>query len=214
MRHVHWLDSLGVLGPDTQLAHSVWLDSDEIDLVAARGATVVHCPVSNMYLASGVAPIPEMLRRGVSVALASDGPGSNNRQDLFEAMKVAVLLQKVHHLDPVILQPEQALHMATRGGARAAGLVDRIGAIEAGRLADLVVVDLNSVFVAPVHRVVSALVFNATPREVRHVVVDGRLVIRDRDLLVADEQAELRAAIQCCRELFERAGLGQPLRLD
>lgn len=214
LRHVHWLDSLGVLGPDTQLAHSVWLDPDEIDLVAARGATVVHCPVSNMYLASGVAPVPEMLRRGVSVALASDGPGSNNRQDLFEAMKVAVLLQKVHHLDPVILQPEHALHMATRGGARAAGLGDRIGAIEAGRLADLVVVDLDSVFVAPVHRVVSALVFNATPREVRHVVVDGRVVIRNRDLLVADERAELRTAMRCCRELFARAGLGQPLRLD
>jgi 5-methylthioadenosine/S-adenosylhomocysteine deaminase len=167
-----------------------------------------------MYLASGVAKVPEMLRRGVTIALASDGPGSNSRQDLFEAMKIAVLLQKVHHLDPVILQPEDALRMATRGGAAAAGLRDDLGVIEIGRLADLVVVDLDSVFVAPVHRVVSALVFNVTPREVRHVVVDGRLVIRDRILISADERAELRRALTACRGLFARAGLGQPLPLD
>lgn len=214
MRHIPWLDSLGVLGPDTQLAHGVWLDDDELDTIALRGATVVHCPVSNMYLASGVARVPEMLRRGVTVALASDGPGSNNRQDMFEAMKVAVLLQKVHHLDPVILQPEQALRMATRGGAAAAGLSDRIGVIAPGRLADLVVVDLDSVFVAPVHRVVSALVFNVTPREVRHVIVAGRPVIQDRRLVTADERQELRQALARCRELFARAGLGQPLGLD
>jgi len=214
MRHVPWLDSLGVLGPGTQLAHSVWLDDDEIALIAERGATVVHCPVSNMYLASGVARIPDMLRRGVHVALASDGPGSNNRQDMFEAMKVAVLLQKVHHLDPVILQPEDAIRMATRGGAQAVGLPDQLGAIEPGRLADLVIVDLDSVFVAPVHRAVSALVFNVTPREVRHVVVDGQVVIRDRRLVTADERDELRRAMAACRELFARAGLGQPIRLD
>lgn len=213
-RHVEWLDDLGLLGPDTQLAHSVWLDDEELDLVARRGAVVVHCPVSNMYLASGVARIPEMLRRGITVALASDGPGSNNRQDMFEAMKVAVLLQKVHHLDPVILQPEQALRMATRGGAAAAGRPDDLGCLAEGRLADLVVVDLESVFVAPVHRVVSALVFNVTPREVRHVMVDGRLVIRDRVLTTADERAELGRAMQTCRDLFVRAGLRSAPGLD
>ncbi|MEL6986155.1 MAG: amidohydrolase, partial [Actinomycetota bacterium] len=119
VRHVPWLDGLGVLGPDTQLAHSVWLDDDELDLVAERGAVVVHCPVSNMYLASGVARVLDMRRRGIPVALASDGPGSNNRQDLFEAMKATALLQKVHHLDPVALQPEDVLAMACGGGARA-----------------------------------------------------------------------------------------------
>lgn len=214
MRHVPWLDSLGVLGPDVQLAHSVWLDDSEIATIAARGATVVHCPVSNMYLASGVARIPDMLRAGVNVALASDGPGSNNRQDMFEAMKVAVLLQKVHHLDPVILLPEDAVRMATRNGALAACLPDSIGSLEPGRRGDLVVVDLDSVFVAPVHRVVSALVFNVTPREVRHVVVDGRLVIEDRRLVTADEREMLRRARRACADLFRRAGLRPPLPLD
>lgn len=205
-RHVTWLDSIGVLGPDVQLAHSIWLDDSELDLVAGSGATVVHCPVSNMYLASGVARVPEMLQRGIPVALASDGPGSNNRQDLFEAMKLAVLLQKVHHLDAMILQPEDALRMATRFGARAAGLAERIGAIEPGRLADLVVVDLRSVFVAPVHRPVSALVFNVSPGDVRDVIVDGRILIRDRRFVDVDEQAELARATVLCRELFVRAG--------
>jgi 5-methylthioadenosine/S-adenosylhomocysteine deaminase len=207
MRHVPWLDSLGVLGPDTQLVHSVWLDDAELDIIAARGASVVHCPTSNMYLASGVARVPEMLARGIPVALASDGPGSNNRQDMFEALKTSVLLQKVHHLDPVIMQPEQALQMACRGGAIAMGLSKSIGSIEAGKLADLVMVDLRSPFVAPVHRLASALVFNVTPRDVRHVIVDGEFVIRDGSLMNSDEQQVLAAAEVACDQLFRRAGL-------
>ena len=207
MRHVAWLDSLGVLGPDTQLAHAVWLDDDELDLIAQRGANVVHCPTSNMYLASGVARIPEMLARGIAVSLASDGPGSNNRQDMFEALKLSVLLQKVHHLNPMILQPEDALRMACRGGSVAMGLADQIGMIAPGRKADLVVVDLRSPFVAPVHRVPSALVFNVTPRDVRHVLVDGRFTIRDGAFLLANEQQVLADAETACRNLFHRAGL-------
>lgn len=206
-RHVAWLDRLGVLGPDTQLAHGIWLDDEELDVVARAGATVVHCPVSNMYLASGVARVPEMLRRGITVALASDGPGSNNRQDLFEAMKLSVLLQKVHHLDPVILQPEDAFRMATRGGAAAMGLAGEIGAVEAGRKGDLVVVDLRSPFVAPVHRLVSALVFNVTPRDVHTVVVDGRVLLHDGVVLAVDERVVLAQAEEAARRLFRRAHL-------
>lgn len=207
LRHVPWLASVGALGPTTQLAHSVWLDDEELALIAASGASVAHCPVSNMYLASGVARIPEMLAMGIPVGLASDGPGSNNRQDLFEAMKVAVLLQKVHALDPMILQPEDALRMACRGGATTFGMPDTIGAIEPGRKADVVVVDLRSVFIAPVHRVISALVFNATPRDVRDVIVDGEIVIRDREVLTIDEQQLLGEAGEAARALFRRAGI-------
>jgi 5-methylthioadenosine/S-adenosylhomocysteine deaminase len=207
LRHVPWLASVGALGPATQLAHSVWLDDDELDLIASSGATVAHCPVSNMYLASGVARVPEMLARGITVGLASDGPGSNNRQDMFEAMKVAVLLQKVHTLDPMVLQPEDALRMACRGGATTFGMPDEIGVVEPGRKADLVVVDLQSVFVAPVHRVVSALVFNATPRDVRDVIVDGRIVIRDGEVLTLNERQLLADASEAARALFRRAGI-------
>ncbi len=206
VRHVQWLEDLGLLGPDFQLAHSVWLDDSELDLIAERGATVVHCPVSNMYLASGVPRVLDMLERGIPVALASDGPGSNNRQDMFEVLKSTVLLQKIHHLDAMALQPEDSLEMACRGGASAFGQGD-IGAIIVGNKADLVVVDLRSVFVAPVHRVASALVFCASPADVTHVVVDGRVLIDGGQLTMIDEVALLEAADASARELFRRAGV-------
>ncbi len=206
-RHVPWLDRLGALGPDTQLAHSVWLDDDELDLIAARGAVVVHCPVSNMYLASGVARILDMRARGIPIALASDGPGSNNRQDMFEVLKATALLQKVHGLDPVAVQPEEAITMACRGGARAFGLTDDIGVIEEGRRADLLVVDLRSVFTAPVHRVASALVFNTMPGHLSHVIVDGRFLLDEARLTMLDERALVAAAQQSARDLLTRANV-------
>lgn len=207
LRHVPWLDSLGVLGPDAQLAHSVWLDDAELDLIASAGAVVVHCPVSNMYLASGVARLAAMRDRGITVALASDGPGSNNRQDMFEVLKATVLLQKVHHLDALALQPEEVIAMACRGGASAFGMPEDCGVIAEGRRADLLVVDLGSPFVSPVHRLASALVYNATPRDLRDVVVDGRIVIRDGRLQVADERQVMAEANTAARRLFARAGI-------
>ncbi len=207
VRHVTWLDSLGVLGPDMQLAHSVWVDDDELDLIAHSGSVVVHCPVSNMYLASGVAPVIDMRARGITVALASDGPGSNNRQDMFEVLKATVLLQKVHHLDALVLQPEEVLHMACRGGAAAFGMPDEFGALAEGQRADLLVVNLRSPFVAPVHRLPSALVYNATPRDVRDVVVDGRILLRDGWLVIAHEHQIMAKADDAAHRLFDRAGI-------
>jgi 5-methylthioadenosine/S-adenosylhomocysteine deaminase len=211
MRHVDWLASLDALGPDVQLAHSVWLDDAELDLVARHGAVVVHCPTSNMYLASGVPRIPEMRRRGIPVALASDGPGSNNRQDLFEALKLSVLLQKVTHLDAMILQPEDAVHMACRGGAAAFGEPDRIGCLAPGRRADLVLVDLRTPFVAPVHRVASALVFSASPANVRLVMVGGRIVVRDGAVPEVDLPVLMAEAEAAAGRVFAAAGV--PTRL-
>ena len=213
-RHVEWLEDLGILGPDLQLAHGVWLDDDELDLIARRGATVVHCPVSNMYLASGVSRILDMRARGITVALASDGPGSNNRQDLCEVLKATVLLQKVHHLDAMALQPEDSLEMACRGGARAFGTPEFTGSIEPRKKADLVIVDLRSVFLAPVHRVPSALVFNASPADVTHVIVDGRVLIDDRRVMILDEAALLAAAEESARDVFRRAGVASRLNRE
>lgn len=201
LRHVEWLESLGQLGPDCQLAHSVWLDNGELDSIARHQAVVVHCPVSNMYLASGVARIREMLDRGIPVALGTDGPGSNNRQDMFEVLKTTVLLQKVSNLEAMILQPEDALSMACRGGARAMQRQD-LGTIDVGMKADLTVVDLSAPFVAPVHRVASALVFCCTPADVVAVMVNGRLLMRDRQLLTVDESAIVAAAEQVRQRLF------------
>ena len=211
MRHVPWLSSVGALGPDVQLAHSVWLDDDEIALVAESGATVVHCPVSNMYLASGVARILDMRRLGVPIALASDGSGSNNRQDMFEALKVAVLLQKVHHLDPMALQPEDVLNMACRGGARAFGTPDEFGQLQIGMAADCLVVDLNTPSVVPVHRIASALVFNCSPANVRDVIVAGKPVIRNHQHVSVNASDLIEEAIASARALFRRAGISTRL---
>jgi cytosine/adenosine deaminase-related metal-dependent hydrolase len=122
-----------------QLVHSIWLSEDEIQLIADHNAIVVHCPVSNMYLASGIAPIPELLKAGVRVALGTDGPGSNNSQDMMETLKTTALLHKVNTLNAHILLPEDVLWMACRGGAEAFGLPEQIGSLEPGKKADVVI---------------------------------------------------------------------------
>lgn len=207
MRHIEWLHSLGALGPDVQLVHSVWLSDHEIDLIERSGAVIVHCPVSNMYLASGVARVPEMHRRGIPIALATDGPGSNNNQDMMEVLKTTCLLHKVNSLNAMILLPEDAIWMACRGGSRAFGQPDLIGSLEVGKKADLVLVDLNTPLAMPVHKPVSALVYNLAARDVDTVIVDGRVLMRGKRILVVDEAALLDRARAACARLFVRAGV-------
>jgi 5-methylthioadenosine/S-adenosylhomocysteine deaminase len=207
VRHVEWMDALGVLGPDVQLVHSVWLNDEELEMIARHGAIVVHCPVANMYLASGVARIPEMLDMGITVALGTDGPGSNNSQDMMELLKTTALLHKVNTLNAHILLPEDILRMACRGGARSFGLPDQIGALTVGRKADIVLVDLNTPFAMPVHRVASALVYNINAREVDTVIVNGELLMRHKEILFVNEEALLAEARDACTHLFRRAGV-------
>lgn len=206
-RHIEWLAELGILGPDVQLVHSVWLEDHELDLIAEQGAVVVHCPVSNMYLASGVARVPEMRDRGIPVALATDGPGSNNNQDMMETLKVTALLHKVNTLDAMVLQPEDVLWMACRGGATAFGQPELIGSLEAGKKADIVLVDLDTPLAMPVHRVPSTLVYNLGARDVDTVIVDGKPLIQHKEILFLDEKALLAQARQACEALFTRAGI-------
>jgi 5-methylthioadenosine/S-adenosylhomocysteine deaminase len=206
-RHIEWLDELGVLGPDFQLVHSVWLEDHEIDMVAEQDAVIVHCPVSNMYLASGAARIAEMHRRGIRIALATDGPGSNNNQDMFEVLKSTAMLQKVSTLNAMALLPEDVLWMACRGGAASYGLPDDIGALEPGRKADVVLVDLDTPLAMPVHRVPSALVYNVSAGDVDTMIVDGKLLMQHKEILVLDEKALLARARKTCADLFRRAGV-------
>ena len=210
-RHVNWLNSLELLGPDFQLAHSVWLEDAELDLIAQSGASVVHCPVSNMYLASGVARIRDMLDRNINVALASDGPGSNNRQDMFEACKTTALLQKVTQLNPTVLQPEEVLEMACKNGARLIGHDNDLGVIKPGGKADLIVVNLNTPMAAPVHRIPSALVYCCTAGDIIHSMVDGRLLIENGVLTRTDEGNAIEQAKKAAFQVFSNAGI--PTRL-
>lgn len=206
-RHIEWLAEIGVLNSKMQLVHSVWLEDHEIDLIAEHDAVVVHCPVSNMYLASGVARVPDMLEHGIRVALATDGPGSNNNQDMLELLKTTALLHKVDTLNATVLLPNDVLQMACRGGAAAFGMPDQIGSLEAGKKADLVLVDMDTPMAMPVHRVTSALVYNLSNRDVDTVIVNGKILMQDKEILFIDEKALLAKARKTCANLFERAGI-------
>lgn len=206
-RHIEWLHELGLLGPKMQLVHSVWLSDHEIDLIAEKHAIVVHCPVSNMYLASGVARVPEMLKRGITVALATDGPGSNNNQDMLAVLKTTALLHKVNSLNAMILSTQDILNMACRGGAAAFGMPAQIGSLEVGKKADLILIDLDTPMAMPVHHVPSALIYNVGAGDVDTVIVNGRILMRRKEIVIVDEKAVLARSRKVCSNLFARAGV-------
>ncbi len=185
---VELLDELGLLGPRTLLAHGVHLRDDEITLLAERGAAVVHCPESNLKLGSGVARVPALLAAGVPVGLGTDGAASNNDLDMWGEMRTAALLHKGVHEDPTVLPAREVLRMATSGSARALGLQVEIGSLEVGKLADLIVVDLDALHALPRYDIYSHLVYAANRSDVRTVFINGRPVMRDRALLTLDEE--------------------------
>src|ERR1043165_3149103 len=192
-----YLDSLHFLGPDVVAAHGVWLTPEEIKMFAQRGTGVAHCPESNMMLASGVAPVVDMRRAGMNVGLGTDGPaGSNNNLDMVEEMASAARLQKVSKGDPKALSARDVLEMATIGGARVLGMEKKIGTLERGKRADVVVIDLQQAKVQPVYAVESAIVYAASGSSVVTTIVDGRVLMRDRKLFTVDEAATLQKAKQ------------------
>jgi 5-methylthioadenosine/S-adenosylhomocysteine deaminase len=187
------LDRWGVFNGRTLAAHGVWIDD------AAPGKNthvgVAHCPSSNMKLASGIAPILDYLKAGVAVGLGTDGPaGSNNDLNLFEEMDLAAKLQKVHTGDPTAVTAQQAFEMATILGARALGMEARIGSLDAGKRADLMFVRFTAPHSTPMFNVYSSLVYALKGSDVRHVMVNGKLVVRDRQVLTLDSAAVLKQA--------------------
>ena len=206
MRNVVYLDSLGVSGAHVLLAHCVHLDEGEVGLLASKGTHVAHCPSSNMKLGSGVAPVTEMLEGGVSVSLGADGAPCNNRLDMFTEMRTAALLQKVSR-GADALPAARVLRMATRGGARALGLEDEVGSLEVGKRADLTVVELGRLHTTPVPDVVSTVVYAAEARDVRDVLIDGRVVLRGGELQTLDEREVVAEAARQYELLAARSGI-------
>ena len=188
---LRWLNDLGVLDERTILAHCVWLEPEEIALLAASGAGVAHNPVSNAKLASGVAPIPAMRRAGICVGLGTDSTVSNNSLDLFQEMKASVLLQRAITRDPHIATATDAFAMATREGARVLGWDDAIGTLVPGKQADLVILDLDHPLGNTAQRVQSDLVYRAGPQHVREVLVAGRTIYADGQFTLIDAAATL-----------------------
>jgi 5-methylthioadenosine/S-adenosylhomocysteine deaminase len=189
-----YLDSLGFWKPGTLAAHGVWLTAADNDILKRHGVGVSHNPESNMKLASGIAPVIAMRAAGLPVGVGTDGAASNNDLDMFEAMRQAAFLQKVASKDPRALPAGDALAMATIEGARALGMADRIGSLEPGKQADLIVVDLSQARHTPMYDPISHLVYVARGDDVRSTVVDGRVLMRDRRVLTLDSAAVLAEA--------------------
>lgn len=210
-RHVEWLASLDCLGPDTQLVHSVHLNEAELDLVAGANATVVYCPTSNMFLASGAAPIPAMRARGIPVALGTDGPASNDSQDILECAKIGILLVKHAAGDAQALVPADMLAMLTSGGTRlwARGTAfDALGGrLQVSAPADIVLVDLNNARCQPVHNAASALVYCASGPDVHTVIVDGQILLDAGRITVLDEAGLLTECREAASRMLQRAGI-------
>jgi 5-methylthioadenosine/S-adenosylhomocysteine deaminase len=184
---VEYLTRIGFLSLRTVAAHTVHLTDNEIKLLRQYNVGSVHNPQSNMKLASGVAPVPQMLRAGVALGLGTDGAASNNDLDMWEEMDTAAKLHKLSSNDPKVVTAEEALMMATIGGARALHMEGQIGSLEEGKRADLVVVDLDALHQTPRYNVYSHLVYATKASDVRTVVIEGRVVMRDRRLLTLNE---------------------------
>jgi 5-methylthioadenosine/S-adenosylhomocysteine deaminase len=205
--NVEMLADVGALGDRVMLNHCVHISDHDIDLIAQTGSHVIHDPTSNMILASGVAPIPKLREKNINLGLASDGPACNNTQDMIQVMKDAALLQKVVSRQAESLSARDVFHMATRGGARAIGMGSRLGSIQPGFLADLILIDTRVPHMTPMHDAIATLVYSARGSDVQTVIVDGRVVMRDKEILTLDERQVLTRARERAKKARQRAGV-------
>jgi 5-methylthioadenosine/S-adenosylhomocysteine deaminase len=199
--NINVLDDFGLLGPSTCIAHAIHLSPDERALLATRGAHVCTCPSSNLKLASGIAQIPELIAAGVSLALGADGAPCNNNLDAFVELRLLALLHKPRS-GPRTLPAPEAVKIATLGGAAALGLADQIGSLEVGKRGDVIAVDITALHTVPATSPWSQIAYAAQSCDVRHVAVDGCVVVRDRALLTLDVEKVRRAATESATRLF------------
>lgn len=199
----------GLLDTHTLAAHCVWVDDHDIAVLAEHGCGVAHNPVANGILASGVAPVARMRAAGVAVGIGVDGAASNDAQDMLQAMKTAGLLARVHHQQATALRAEDVVAMATIEGARALGLDDRIGSLEVGKAADVLVLDGDSPTLANVHDPLQAVVWVAGSREVKALLVDGRQVVEDGEVTTVDPAEVAATSRPLARRLARDAGLAE-----
>ncbi len=182
---VEWLDHLGILDQRTLLVHCVWLNENDINLIKKRKCAVVHCPESNMKLASGIAPVSAIMNAGIPMGIGTDGSASNNNLDLFTEMDMAAKLHKAAEQDPCVLKAESVVEMATLGGARALGLDKDIGSITPGKKADIIIINTRNPHLVPMYNPFSTLVYGVKGNDVTHVIVDGKILIKNRAFVKA-----------------------------
>jgi cytosine/adenosine deaminase-related metal-dependent hydrolase len=201
--NIVYLDEVGLTGAHVTLAHCVHLSEEERRILAATRTCVTHCPSSNLKLASGIAPVPELALAGVVVGLGADGAPCNNNLDGFLEMRLAAVLHK-HRLGPRTLPASEVVRMATLGGAAAMGLADQIGSLEVGKRGDVIAVAVDVPHVAPATSPWSVIAYAARASDVRHVAVDGKLVVRDRRLMTMDQADVVREARRQAERVFAR----------
>jgi len=194
MTSVKYLQSIGFLGPGVSGAHANWLDADDIRILKEAGAGVAHNPESNMKLATGFCPVPELLKAGIKVGLGTDGAASNNDLDMVGEMRTAALLHKISHRDPTAVTAEQVVRMATIGSASILGKENELGSIEIGKFADLIILSPASPHLIPHYHPYSALVYSAKSTDVETVIVHGKILMKKRELLTMDEEKTLAEA--------------------
>jgi 5-methylthioadenosine/S-adenosylhomocysteine deaminase len=183
---VQYLNKHGVLGENVIAAHSVHLTAEDIQVFARHKVGVAHNPQCNMKLASGVAPVPEFLRSGIKVGIGTDGVASNNDLDLFDEMRTAAFLHKLSSNDPTVLDARTVIEMGTIGGARVLGMQHMIGSVEVGKKADIILLELNKPHAHPVYNIYSLMVYSLRGSDVDTVMVDGKLLVKNRKLLTLD----------------------------
>ncbi|MBA4394882.1 MAG: amidohydrolase [Desulfobacca sp.] len=183
IQHLHDLE---LLDARTIIVHAVHLTPTDLELLARSGSAVAHCPESNMKLASGIAPVVEMLRRGIPVGLGTDGCASNNNLDLFQEMDTAAKLEKVHTLDPTVMNARTVLRMASIEGAKVLGLENKVGSLEVGKKADLLLLERSKPHLIPCYDPFSMLVYSAQGADVHSVMINGKMVMEDRKILTFD----------------------------
>jgi len=194
MTSIELFESIGFFDGPTIGAHVVWPTDAEISILAERNVGVIHNPTSNMKIASGISPVSKMLQAGVRVGLGTDGAASNNDLDMWEEMRLAAFLQKVDRMDPEVMSASTVLTMATRGGAEAIGLGGSVGSLAVGMRADIIQVSFDDVHFIPTYDVVSHLVYVADEQDVSSVIVDGKLLMRNREMLTIDTERVKREA--------------------
>lgn len=203
MRPIEFMQKIAFFNDRTIAAHVIQANAAELDILKRYNVGIAHNPQSNMKLAAGVAPVPLMLQKGLSVGLGTDGPASNNDLSLWEEMDTAAKLHKLHLSDPKVLTAEQAFTMATIGGARALHLGDLIGSLEAGKRADIAIVDFSGLHQTPFFNVYSHLVYATKASDVSSVIINGRIVMQNRRLLTLNENAIKQEAITYRNKIIE-----------
>ncbi|KUO50084.1 MAG: hypothetical protein APF76_06360 [Desulfitibacter sp. BRH_c19] len=205
-----FLKDLGVLGNDVLAAHCIWVTDEDIKILKETGTSVVHNPECNMKIGSGIAPIAKILKEGINVSLGTDSCAVNDNTDIFQTMRIAVMLQRVANLDSMIVSSYQALEMATIGGAKSLGLGDQLGTLESGKLADIILVDLKSANMRPINNIINNLVYCAQSGNVDTVIVNGNIVMDNKIMLTVNEEEALYEAEAYALGRFKEAGLSVP----